>query len=83
MAVGSGTMRHRVTLYAPEGTYGTGDPAPAANVATGIAVKIVAMPLQFRLFSTLRTGGRRSIWTTRELSPSRWSRSTSVRSRPV
>ena len=57
MPIGSGQMRHRLTIYAPEGTYGTGDPAPAANVATGIPAKIEAMPLQFQQQERLAAGG--------------------------
>ena len=57
MAVGSGQMRHRLTIYAPEGTYGVGDPAPAVNIATGIAAMIEAMPLQFQQQERLAAGG--------------------------
>ena len=57
MAVGSGELMHRMTIYAPEGTYGVGDPAPAANVATGVPAKITAAALQFQQQERLAAGG--------------------------
>lgn len=59
MPVASGEMRHRITIYAPEGTYGTGDPAPAATIATGVPVKIAVLPLQFQQAERIGSGGVR------------------------
>jgi head-tail adaptor len=55
----SGEMRHRVTIYAPEGTYGTGSPAAAVNIATGIPAKIAVLPLQFQQAERIAAGGQR------------------------
>lgn len=58
MPVASGEMRHRLTLHAPEGTHGTGDPAPAVDLATSIPAKITAVPLQFQQQERLASGGQ-------------------------
>lgn len=58
MPVASGEMRHRLTLHAPEGTHGEGDPAPAVDVATDIPAKIQAVPLQFQQQERLAAGGQ-------------------------
>jgi head-tail adaptor len=58
VSVASGVLTHRLTLHAPEGTYGTGDPAPAADIATSIPAKIDAVPLQFQLQERIAAGGQ-------------------------
>jgi head-tail adaptor len=58
MPVASGEFRHRLTLHAPEGTSGTGDPAPAVDLAASIEAKIEAVPLQFQLQERLAAGGQ-------------------------
>lgn len=58
MPVASGELRHRLTLHAPEGTFGTGDPAPAVDIATSIPAKIEAVPLQFQLQERIAAGGQ-------------------------
>jgi head-tail adaptor len=55
----SGEMRHRVTIHAPEGTYGTGSPAAAVNIATGVAAKIGDLPNQFQQAERIASGGQR------------------------
>jgi head-tail adaptor len=57
--VGSGKMRHRLTIFAPEGTYGTGDPSPAVEIATGIGAAIIPLPLQFQQAERIAAGGTR------------------------
>jgi head-tail adaptor len=57
MPVAAGSLRHRVTLHAPAGTRGTGDPATASNLATGIPVKIESVPLQFQQQERIAAGG--------------------------
>lgn len=59
MAVGAGEMRHRLTLYAPEGTRGGGvdEIGSPDELATGIPAKIEAMPLQFQQQERLAVGG--------------------------
>lgn len=59
MPVASGEMRHRVTIHAPIGTYGSGNPAPAVNIATGVAAKIGDLPNQFQQAERLGQGGTR------------------------
>lgn len=54
MPVASGEMRHRLTLHAPQGTYGSGT---ATDIATGIPAKITAVPLQFQQQERLAVGG--------------------------
>jgi head-tail adaptor len=54
MPVASGQMRHRLTLYAPQGTRGDGT---AANLLTGIPARIEAVPLQFQQQERLAAGG--------------------------
>ena len=65
MPVGAGEMRHRLTVFAPEGTYGTGDPAPATTIATGIPAKIESVALQFQQQERLAAGGvnRQTLYT--------------------
>lgn len=58
MSVASGQMRHRLTLHAPEGTHGTGNPAPAVDIATSIPAKIEAVPLAFQLQERIALGGQ-------------------------
>lgn len=55
MPVASGQMRHRLTLYAPEGTRGAGSPD---ELATGIPARIEAVPLQFQQQERLAGGGQ-------------------------
>jgi head-tail adaptor len=55
----SGEMRHRLTIYAPEGTYGTGNPAAAVNIATSVPAKIGDLPNQFQQAERLASGGQR------------------------
>lgn len=57
MPVASGEMRHRVTLYAPQGTRDTGSPD---NLATGIPAKILALPPAFQQRERLEAGGVRA-----------------------
>jgi hypothetical protein len=57
MPVASGELRHRLTLYAPEGTRGEGSPD---ELATGVAAKIEAVPLQFQQQERLNAGGPRT-----------------------
>lgn len=56
MPVASGELRHRLTLYAPEGTRGAGSPD---NLATGIPAKIAALPLAFQQQERINAGGVR------------------------
>lgn len=57
MPVASGEMRHRLTLFAPEGTRDQGSPE---DLATGIPAKITAVPLQFQQQERLAAGGLRT-----------------------
>ncbi len=59
MPVGSGEMRHRVTIYAPEGTSNEFSGSPA-EIATGVAAKIESLPLQFQQAERIASGGQRS-----------------------
>ena len=54
MPVGAGELRHRLTLYAPEGTRDEGSPA---DLATGIPAKIAALAPQFQQRERLEAGG--------------------------
>ena len=56
MPVASGQMRHRLTLYAPDGTRGQGSPD---ELDTGIPAKIEAVPLQFQQQERIAAGGVR------------------------
>jgi head-tail adaptor len=56
MPVASGQMRHRLTLYAPEGTRGAGSPD---ELATDIPARIEAVPLQFQQQERIAAGGLR------------------------
>lgn len=53
----SGQMRHVVTIHAPEGTYGTGNPSPAVDIAEHVPAKIDALPLPFQQQERLAAGG--------------------------
>jgi SPP1 family predicted phage head-tail adaptor len=53
----SGEMRHRVTLYAPEGTRDVGSPD---EIDTGIPAKIEALPPAFQQQERLAAGGVRA-----------------------
>ena len=57
MPVASGEMRHRVNLYAPEGTRNTGT---AATVASSLPAKIMALPLAFQQQERINAGGVRA-----------------------
>lgn len=60
VGVPSGELKHRLTLHAPEGTYGTGvagAPASAVDLATAIPAKVEAVPLQFQQQERLAAGG--------------------------
>lgn len=57
MPVASGQMRHRLTLYAPDGTRGAGSPD---ELAVGIPAKIEAVPLQFQQQERIAAGGQRT-----------------------
>jgi hypothetical protein len=54
MPVGSGQLRHRLTLHAPAGTRGDGT---AQNLRTGMPANIAAVPLQFQQQERLAAGG--------------------------
>ena len=54
MPVASGSMQHRLTIYAPAETYGDGT---AQNFKTGIPARIEAVPLQFQQQERLAAGG--------------------------
>lgn len=57
MPIASGEMRHRLTLYAPEGTRGAGSPD---ELETGIPAKIEALPPQFQQRERIAAGGQRA-----------------------
>ena len=57
MPVASGEMRHRITIFAPDGTYSAGSPS---NLAEGIPAKITALPLAFQQQERLNAGGVRA-----------------------
>lgn len=56
MPVASGEMRHRLTLYAPEGTSNEFEGSPT-ELATAVPAKIQAVPLQFQQQERLAVGG--------------------------
>lgn len=58
MPVGAGEMRHRVTIYAPEGTSDEFSGSPT-EIATGVAAKIAVLPLQFQQAERIAAGGTR------------------------
>lgn len=58
MPVGAGEMRHRVTIYAPDGTSDAHAGSPA-EIATGVAAKIAVLPLQFQQAERIAAGGQR------------------------
>ena len=58
MPVSAGEMRHRLTIYAPEGTSNEHEGSPA-EIATGIPAKILVLPLQFQQAERLAAGGVR------------------------
>lgn len=54
MSAPAGVMRHRVRLFAPEGTRGDGT---AQTIASHIPASITAVPLQFQQQERLAAGG--------------------------
>jgi head-tail adaptor len=56
--VASGKKRHRVTIYAPEGTSNEFSGSPT-EIATGIAASIEPLPLQFQQQERIAAGGQR------------------------
>jgi head-tail adaptor len=56
--VGSGKMRHRLTIYAPEGTSNEFSGSPT-EIATGIGAAIIPLPLQFQQAERIAAGGTR------------------------
>jgi head-tail adaptor len=54
----SGEMRHRITIYAPEGTSNEYSGSPT-EIANGIPAKIAVLPLQFQQAERLAAGGQR------------------------
>jgi head-tail adaptor len=55
--VAAGEMRHRVNLYAPEGTRNTGT---AETLASSLPAKIMALPLAFQQQERINAGGVRA-----------------------
>lgn len=58
MPVASGEMRHRVTIYAPDGTSNELAGSPG-EIATGVPAKIAVLSLQFQQAERLAAGGVR------------------------
>ena len=58
MPASAGEMRHRVTIYAPEGTSDEYAGSPT-EIATAIPAKIAVLPLQFQQAERLAAGGAR------------------------
>lgn len=56
MPVAAGEMRHRVTIYAPDGTSDAHAGSPA-EIATGVPAKIATTPLQFQQTERIAAGG--------------------------
>ena len=58
MPVSAGEMRHRLTIYAPDGTSDALSGSPG-EIATGVPAKIAVLPLQFQQAERLAVGGVR------------------------